>query len=195
VVGTGYHDKLSWAACSPPGRIHHGPPNKAPIEAKLAPGGFGASFSPFYQPTKEEILYCVKLSDWWRGVQKEEEKHLVYAGPSVFQRDFAIRRIHRLISEAGPSVPPDGYFDCTVEVSECDCCYILTLACLNRLFEASRPIVVSTGYTSRIILATSRLRLSKVTGVLPHLPIKCCESRCGMLRLKWDLPCNQANFS
>jgi hypothetical protein len=121
LVGTGYHDQLSWATWSPPGRIHHGPPNKAPREAGLAPGGFGVSFSPFYQPTREEILYCVKLSDWWREVQKEEQKHLVYAGPSISHQGFAVKRIHRLISEAGPNVPPDGYFDCTVEVSECNC--------------------------------------------------------------------------
>lgn len=32
-------------------------------------------------------------------------------------RHQQMRRVHRLISEAGPSVPPQGYFDCTVEVS------------------------------------------------------------------------------
>jgi len=122
IVGTGYHDKLTWAACSPPGRIHHGPPNEAPREARLAPGGFGVCFSPFYHPTKDEILHCVKLSDWWREVQTDEQKHLVHAGPTYSHQGVVNRRVHRLISDAGPSVPPDGYFDCTVEVSDRNCC-------------------------------------------------------------------------
>jgi hypothetical protein len=63
----------------------------------------------------------VKLSDWWR-----EAKPKVDTGDTKLQIEekanrsythiLCAHRIHRLISEAGPSVPPDGYFDCTIEV-------------------------------------------------------------------------------
>lgn len=51
-------------------------------------------------------------------MQKEEEKHLVHVDLISQPQGRAVRRVHRLISDAGPNVPPDGYFDCTVEVSE-----------------------------------------------------------------------------
>lgn len=122
LTGTGYAEKLRWAAfSSSKGEVHHGPPNNAPKQEGLADGGLGASFSPFFEPNSLEIRYCVKLSDWWREVkpkvdtgdtklQIEEKANRSYRQISRSQR------VHRLISEAGPSVPPDGYFDCTIEV-------------------------------------------------------------------------------
>ncbi|KIM48825.1 hypothetical protein M413DRAFT_21140 [Hebeloma cylindrosporum] len=122
LTGTGYADKLQWAAfSSSKGEVHHGPPNNVPKQEGLADGGLGASFSPFFQPDSPVIRYCVKLSDWWREakpnvipttkkLQIEEKANQSYLPIS------RSHRVHRLISEAGPSVPPAGYFDCTVEV-------------------------------------------------------------------------------
>ena len=118
LIGTGYHGKLCWATWSPPGRIHHGTLNSAPREEGLAEGGFGVSFSPFYQPTEEEILYCVKLSDWWRALYPSRPS-LSPSSKQASKSTISLQsstRVHRLISEAGPDVPPHGYFDCTVEV-------------------------------------------------------------------------------
>ncbi|KAJ3513748.1 hypothetical protein NLJ89_g2773 [Agrocybe chaxingu] len=121
-VGTGYSDKLRWAAFSPSkGTIHHGPGNTAPKEEGLAEGGFGVNFSPFLQPQADEITYCVKLSDWWGEVHKEKDASIntVVIPDAVHtaqKANIPRRRIHRLISDAGPHVPPDGYFDCTIEV-------------------------------------------------------------------------------
>ena len=111
-VGTGYSDKLRWAAFSPStNSIYHGQLNNVPREEGLADGGFGVPFSPFYEPKESELRYCSKLSDWWRQLQNIEQ-----SGVDVV-RNPPPPRFHRLISEAGPSVPPEGYFDCTVEVS------------------------------------------------------------------------------
>ena len=113
LVGTGYANKLLWAAFSPStNSIYHGQLNNVPREEGLAEGGFGVSFSPFYEPKEGELRYCSKLSDWWRQLQNIEQ-----SGVDVVVRNSDSRRVHRLISEAGPSVPPNGYFDCTVEVS------------------------------------------------------------------------------
>jgi len=122
LTGTGYADKLRWAAfSSSKGEVHHGPPNDVPKQEGLADGGLGASFSPFFQPDSLEIRYCVELSDWWC-----EAKPKVNTGDTKLRIEEKVnrsypqisrsRRVHRLISEAGPSVPPDGYFDCTIEV-------------------------------------------------------------------------------
>ncbi|KAF8163505.1 hypothetical protein B0H34DRAFT_695665 [Crassisporium funariophilum] len=115
LTGTGYADKLRWAAFSPSkGKIHHGQLNNVPREEGLVDGGFGVRFSPFYEPKEAEIMYCVKLSDWWLEVNKKAEVAVAEA-PKQRGREV-IPRTHRLISEAGPSVPPGGYFNCTVEV-------------------------------------------------------------------------------
>ena len=112
LVGTGYSDKLVWAAFSPTTKsIYHGQLNNVPREEGLADGGFGVSFSPFYEPKEGELRYCSKLSDWWQRLQNIKQ-----SGVDVVCSPIS-RRLHRLISEAGPSVPPEGYFDCTVEVS------------------------------------------------------------------------------
>ena len=112
LVGTGFSNKLAWAAFSPStNSIYHGQLNNVPREEGLADGGFGVPFSPFYEPKEGEVRYCSKLSDWWRRLQNIEQSGVdVVCNPTP-------RRVHRLISEAGPSVQPGGYFDCTVEVS------------------------------------------------------------------------------
>ena len=112
LVGTGLPNKLVWAAFSPStNAIYHGQLNNVPREEGLADGGFGVPFSPFYEPKEGELQYCSKLSDWWRRLQNVEE-----SGADVVCSPIP-RKIHRLISEAGPSAQPGGYFDCTVEVS------------------------------------------------------------------------------
>lgn len=117
LAGTGYGDKLRWAAFSPSkNSIYHGQLKGVPREEGLADGGFGVTFSPFYQPKEGEVLYCLKLFDWWREVQTVEESESIKDTVDPVCNPPS-RRVHRLISEAGPSVPPDGYFDCTVEVS------------------------------------------------------------------------------
>lgn len=114
LVGIGYADKLIWAAFSPStNSIYHGQLKNVPRKEGLADGGFGVPFSPFYEPKEGELRYCSKLSDWWRRLQNIEQSE----PKADVVRDQHSRRVHRLISEAGPLMPPDGYFDCTVEVS------------------------------------------------------------------------------
>ncbi|KJA18611.1 hypothetical protein HYPSUDRAFT_89942 [Hypholoma sublateritium FD-334 SS-4] len=108
--GVGYADKIQWAAFSPTnGVFHHGPPNSAPKDSGLGDGDSGGIFSPFWQPGPLQTTHCVKLSDWWRNLATQ-------AHTTAKSNPGSKRRIHRLISETGPTVPPDGYFDCTVEV-------------------------------------------------------------------------------
>ena len=112
IVGTGFSNKLLWAAFSPSTKsVYHGQLKNVPREEGLADGGFGVLFSPFYEPKEGELRYCSKLSDWWGRLHNNEQ-----SGVDVVRNPIP-RRVHRLISEAGPSVPPNGYFDCTVEVS------------------------------------------------------------------------------
>ena len=109
--GVGYADKLQWAAFSPTnGVFHHGLPNSTPKESDLRHGGSDDTFSPFWQPGPLQTVHCVKLSDWWRKLATQPHT-------TIKSQTGSSRRIHRLISETGPAVPPDGYFDCTVEVS------------------------------------------------------------------------------
>ena len=58
----------------------------------------------------------MKLAKWWRAVSrvKEEEGSMMQVDVSMMQK---AKRVHRLISEANPGLPPSGFFDCTVEVS------------------------------------------------------------------------------
>ncbi|PPQ67468.1 hypothetical protein CVT24_011525 [Panaeolus cyanescens] len=118
ITGTIMASGLSWAAFSPDsGKIHHGPPSSAPKFDRLADSNHGANVTPYYNPGVEEVTYCVQLSDWWREVRP---KNFVVAeqrsvrGPEL--PAIGIKRVHRLIQDAHPEVPPNGYFDCTVEV-------------------------------------------------------------------------------
>lgn len=86
-----------------------------PREEGLA-DGFGVTFSPFYEPKEGELQYCLKLSNWWRQLQNIEQSDSIKYAVVTLPKPSS-HRVHRLISEAGPLVPPDGYFDCTVEVS------------------------------------------------------------------------------
>ncbi|KAG6814588.1 hypothetical protein H0H92_000117 [Tricholoma furcatifolium] len=121
--GVGYHGKLQWAIYSPTtGKIHHGDVAGAPESESLVSQNFGEPFSPFYVPVVEEIRHCIKMADWWQDAQKRNPGVAVcqVAGPSnVSPMSSKDRRQHKLISEAGPYIHPSGFFDCTVEVLNC----------------------------------------------------------------------------
>jgi hypothetical protein len=124
VNGVGYHDKLQWAIYSPStGKIRYGDLGDAP-ESECLAGGFGHNITPFFQPGRREIKYCLQISDWWLDLQKKRrealgEVHQIGGdGGEIFSFSRSPRK-HRLICEAGPDVPPQGYFDCTVEVRIC----------------------------------------------------------------------------
>ncbi|KAF8643819.1 hypothetical protein AX16_008837 [Volvariella volvacea WC 439] len=97
LMGTGYADKFQWAIYDPKTKeIHHG----ESLEADTAEPTHPAP-SPFFHPSFEDRAYCEELAGWKQALPKSSE---------------AVRREHRLICDAGPNVPPQGYFDCTVEV-------------------------------------------------------------------------------
>ncbi|KAF8891203.1 hypothetical protein BD779DRAFT_1513799 [Infundibulicybe gibba] len=116
--GTGYHGKMRWAIFDPAkGKIHHGARGNVPDSMELAPGS-GYVYSPFIEPGEGEIRYCTKLADWWRAIQEKMKKDMgsvnqIGGGPP---QERYTRRQHRLICDAGPDVPPSGFFDCTIEV-------------------------------------------------------------------------------
>ncbi|KAG6862080.1 hypothetical protein C0995_007210 [Termitomyces sp. Mi166 len=119
IMGIGYHDRLQWAIFSPStGKIRRGDLGDAP-ESEGLQEGFGYPFSPFFKPDEAEIRYCLKMADWWAEVEKRgksmEEVHQICRPSDAISHSRPWRQ-HRLISEAGPHVPPQGYFDCTVEV-------------------------------------------------------------------------------
>lgn len=122
MTGVGYHDKLQWAVyTAETGKFHHGELGSVPESERLAEG-YGCLFSPFYSPRMpEEIRYCVKLADWWRAVQERRSaarKDVTVCGSGDLSRSVyrSSLREHRLIADADPQAPPNGYFDCTVEV-------------------------------------------------------------------------------
>src|SRR3984885_3516684 len=121
VNGVGYHDKLQWAIYSPStGKVRHGDMKNVPTSECLGPG-LGYNHSPFFHPGEREIRYCLQISDWWTEVQKKRseamgEVHQIGEGTSEMFSFSRSARKHRLICEAGPEAPPQGYFDCTVEV-------------------------------------------------------------------------------
>ncbi|KAF9526950.1 hypothetical protein CPB83DRAFT_434952 [Crepidotus variabilis] len=113
----GYGNRLQWAIFTPPGKIHYGGPNNTPQSEGLGRDGEGFPFSPFYKPTAEDILCCTGLSDWWRGYEQANTlQSQVNTTSTSVQRRNPVSRVHRLIKDANPDQPPDGYFDCTVEV-------------------------------------------------------------------------------
>ncbi|TFK76258.1 hypothetical protein BDN72DRAFT_830807 [Pluteus cervinus] len=119
VTGVGYGDKYQWAIFSPTtGQIHHGDRGKAP-ESEILADGFGAKYTPFCTYGEEEIKECLKLSDAWRILEKKRQAErgvVQQVGTSTPMVHSRIARQHRVICDAGPDVPPDGWFDCTVEV-------------------------------------------------------------------------------
>ncbi|KAF5381117.1 hypothetical protein D9615_004129 [Tricholomella constricta] len=119
-MGIGYKDKMQWAIyCPTTGKVRRSDLGDVP-ESEGADQGFGYQFSPFFQPDEAVIRYCLKLADWWLDVEKQRkaigEVHQVGGTNEGLSVHDQSQRKHKLISEAGPHVPPSGYFDCTVEV-------------------------------------------------------------------------------
>ncbi|KIJ69117.1 hypothetical protein HYDPIDRAFT_105685 [Hydnomerulius pinastri MD-312] len=113
IQATGFSDKLRWAVYDP---ATHGvrPPNKgdAPDKEKLD-DGMGYEYSPYWEPNPNgaELQYCRQMTGWWRALQERRAENVTSVrcvGPSI--------KVHRLISEASPELPPKGFFNCTVEI-------------------------------------------------------------------------------
>jgi hypothetical protein len=118
--GNGYREKLRWALFDPQTRtVHHGTETRPP----------GSATPPwFWRPLPSDIDHLMNLANWWRAVLKLKEKDCsAIKDVSAIKDGSAIeveisttqkpKRVHRLISEASPDLPPSGFFDCTVEVS------------------------------------------------------------------------------
>jgi hypothetical protein len=100
--------------------VTHGDLQGVPLAEGLAPGGRGHPFTPFYHPLELEIRYCLQLSDWWQEVEKQRQSMFGEAhNVQVSSKASRVQREHRLISDTGPDIAPQGFFDCTVEVSFC----------------------------------------------------------------------------
>ena len=71
--------------------------------------------NPFYEPGPGDLLYCKRLSEWWKTVEQKRvgEHDAAAQHSSVITR----HRMHRLISETDHESEPGGYFDCTVQVT------------------------------------------------------------------------------
>lgn len=117
----GYKDRLRWVIFDPEaGKSHHGEKGGAPESEGLA-DGFGYVFCPFWKATEAELTHCLRLADWWSAILKKVQSNMGQVhqiGSDVAHlSSLKVPRKHRLISEASPDLPPNGFFDCTVEVS------------------------------------------------------------------------------
>lgn len=91
----------------------------SPQSGSITPAG-ETSRSTF-KPSSAELAYCIKLGDWWRAVQEQKEKKQQESGETIHDlteiyASGRVERMHRLIADASPTAPPNGFFDCTVEV-------------------------------------------------------------------------------
>ncbi|TCD67277.1 hypothetical protein EIP91_000299 [Steccherinum ochraceum] len=85
---------------------HGGPPSTTPLPTKLEPA---------------EQLYCLRLGDWWGSIPDKQKA--ILGVDRLSDSDVIIsavanseQRRHILIRDATPTVPPKGFFDCTVEI-------------------------------------------------------------------------------
>ena len=76
-------------------------------------------WTPVFDVCPSEMKYCVELSEWWRKRESIHEREIqrIDLAQTPTPSYGAVKRLHRLIKDAGPDVQPNGYFDCTVEVS------------------------------------------------------------------------------
>lgn len=113
-----FWDKLKWAIYDPVTEsVTHGDPGDA-LRESGADDGKGAMVTSFYEPRPGDLLYCKRLSEWWKTVEKKrgvEGDAAAYRHSTVPRR--ATHRMHRLISETNHESEPGGYFDCTVQVT------------------------------------------------------------------------------
>ena len=71
--------------------------------------------------TPQENQYCIRLADWWLELSKDRKlektnDNVVVHRISAADAGRGGGREHELIKDASPHAPPNGYFDCTVEV-------------------------------------------------------------------------------
>lgn len=113
-----FGDKLKWAIYDPVSEsVTHGDLGDAPREAG-ADDGRGTVIKPFYEPESGDLLYCKRLSEWWKTVEKgRAEGHGTAAQCVSLTTRRMSHRVHRLISETDHESEPGGYFDCTVQVT------------------------------------------------------------------------------
>jgi len=113
-----FGDKLKWAIYDPVSEtVTHGDLGGAPRESG-ADDGRGTVIKPFYEPKSGDLLYCKRLSEWWKAVEaKRAEGHDATAQCVSLATRRMSHRVHRLISEAHHESEPGGYFDCTVQVT------------------------------------------------------------------------------
>jgi hypothetical protein len=78
--------------------------------------GFGYQCNPFWKPKEVELTHCLKLANWWREIRKIRQKDMGVVH-QISRNINGARRQHRLIADASPNAPPNGFFDCTVEVN------------------------------------------------------------------------------
>lgn len=103
--------------------MHHGNRGTAPESERLVDGGY--NFTPFHYPDDDEKAYCEKLAEWWCAHEAAKMEYMgdvqLVGGGLATAGDWvgSTARKHKLISEAGPRVAPDGYFDCTIQVRIC----------------------------------------------------------------------------
>lgn len=106
INAVGYPDRLQWVAFNPDtGRYYHNDLNGQPSRG-IKGGGYGAEFSPFHEPGKEELIYCVKLAEWHRAVEEQNPTQLCQVTPSSSQREL------RLIGDQELG----RFFDAVIEV-------------------------------------------------------------------------------
>ena len=136
VSGVGHKDRTKWAAFSIAKDCLLLPDmGQAPEIGSLAAGGF--HFSPFLKDLEHEKRYCKRFAEWWKEKipLTPEMTGQVY---QLIDPTFRQPRQHRLFCDAGPEMEPDGYFDCT--------------------FEVSRSLLLSGRHSANITTGSQRLR-------------------------------------
>ncbi len=148
-----------------------------------------------FEPCEAELQYCIRLGDWWKAVQRRHEREQKTNGVVIVrigEGDAGNRsingRIHRLIKDASPSAPPDGYFDCTVEVSVS---HYRSIDFNNFLQHMSIRFFMGSRTITRYIVSMSRItpgmRVSppfKPPGARRVYRILCSSWRCGAAQLR-----------
>ncbi|TFK60687.1 hypothetical protein BDN72DRAFT_965561 [Pluteus cervinus] len=105
--GVGSSNIFQWVIyASSTGKMHYGNQEPAAPKKEALEDGTGI-YTPFCTYVEEELEECVELSEAWQERKK---------GSCLLPPISKPKRQHRMICDAGPDAPPDGFFDATVEV-------------------------------------------------------------------------------